>query len=400
MTNNRYIIKFSKTDLRLLIISLIFFLGLFRCYLFTQSQFKLYSFFIMIVYLVLFGRNYKILKQSKFAFLFSIVIFISVIYLNISSTVLFNAILYFLQFFMIFVLTNYLTHKYGLERCIKAYMGATIILTLAMDISILGNIEFDPLRYQNLSSYIFGNKFMVAYLHIQTLGLASAYKVIKKNNKKMGVNKIWWFLYAIYSIFICSKVDCNTGMIGLVILGIFLLFPLTDKIKKFLSKPFNILIIMIIANILIIGGKFVLESSFVQYIIVEVLHEDLTLTGRTAIYEMLYNIISQKWLLGYGYNSDTITKLIGYGNAQNGILQYALDCGLIGCFVFGLNWYICIKKAEGQEKNIWPIFCLMYAFIVCSLVEVSFKFNFMIILAIMLSVPLDNNLEENEKRGD
>ncbi len=385
-------IKLKKNDIKLFIISLIFFLGLFRMYFLSLQQFKIISSIIMIIYLIVYGRNLKVISLTKQVAFFSAIVVISIIRLDNDIIPIFNAIWYSLQIFNIFSVTCCLVKKNGFENVIKCYMFASMFITILMDISVLFNIEFDELRYQNLSTYLFGNKFLVSYLHLQTFGLLALYW--NKKNKSLD---ILYTLYTIFCVGICLKVDCSTGIVGIIVVYIMLLIK-DYNIKKILMRPGNIFIILIISNIIFLQKDLLVENPIVQYIVVDLLNENLTFTGRFYIYELLFDVIKEKWILGYGYNTDIITNLIGYGNAQNGILQIILECGVIGGIVFLIIWNKCIsnKKVEKNvQESLWPLYAVMYAFMSCSLVEVCFKINFFIVLAVMLSTYfIEENIEK------
>ncbi|HEY9060627.1 MAG TPA: hypothetical protein VIO64_09020 [Pseudobacteroides sp.] len=395
----------SKLSSKLFFVCLGLFLALFRVYLIPYTTFKALSFMILLVYLFLFGHNKKVLYHSRYALLLAGIIFFTTVYASRNLVGLFNGSLYGLQFFVVFLFTNHMVYKYGIRQCIKNYLQCSLLLTALMDISVLLNMDLDPSHYQNLITYLFGNKFMVAYLHMITLGFLGAYWYIEKN--KISLNhKIGYIVYGIFSIFMSGYAKCSTGVIGNFVVLILVIMPLNIKIKDFFRKPGNMFIILLIGNAMLLGGGLILEIPGVKYLIVNILHEDLTLTGRFWIYGQLRDVISSNLWFGHGYNSDTMTKLIGYGNAQNGILQYVLDCGVIGVFIFLLNWFHCLKTAKNTGHIVWPIYGLIYAFIISSLVEVSFKIPFLMALSLLLSIGVSTteyksniNMEIREKHS-
>lgn len=395
----------SKLSSKLFFVCLGLFLALFRVYLIPYTTFKALSFIILLVYLFIFGRNKKVLYNSRYALLLASIIFFTTVYASRNLVGLFNGSLYGLQFFVVFIFTNYMVCKYGIRQCVRNYLQCSLVLTTLMDLSVLLNMDLDPSRYQNLITYLFGNKFMVAYLHMITLGFLGAYWYMEKNKISGVGHKIKYFAYGIFSIFMSAYVNCSTGVIGNFVVLVLVIIPLNIKIRDFLRKPWNVLMILLIGNALLLGGGLLLELPGVKFVIENILNEDLTLTGRLWIYGQLSQIIGSNIWFGHGYNSDTMTRLIGYGNAQNGILQYALDCGIVGVFLFLLNWFHCLKTAKNTGHTLWPIYGLMYAFIICSLVEVCLKIPFLMVLSVLLSLGACtsqyksnyNNMEKIEK---
>ena len=180
----------------------------------------------------------------------------------------------------------------------------------------------------------------------------------------------------------------TTGIIGNIVILILICIPLSRKVKTVLAKPSTMLLILLVVNFLIVGSDSLIQIPAVRNIIVNILHKDLTLTGRNKIYAMLPMLYVDHWFFGYGYNSDVFAGLIGYGNAQNGILQYILDCGLVGAGAFILNWFKSIKTNLFEVSEMWPTICVVYGFIVCSSVEVCFKYNFILTLAVISAMSL------------
>ena len=370
----------NKKELALTIITIIYFLGLFRIYVIPTTIFKILSIGICTIFCVIYLKKSSLKKMKSIIFL-TFIIFVSTCYNNNYNTGLSNGILYLLQFLSLFIYTSAISNKYGVDKCIDSFYYASVVLMVIMDISVLLGMDLDPTHYQNLVTYLLGNKFMVSYLHMQSFGLY-ALKSYRKNSK---CSKVKTLIFCIAGIFICNIVDCSTGIVGNFVIFLMLILPLGNKVKKIMSKPSFIITVFIIMNLLLLSGQILLQNELVKYVIEKILNESLTLTGRIKIYDIVWDIIIKKPILGYGYNSDIITVILGYGNAQNGILQFLLDCGFIGTFAFFLVLYNYIKGVKNVSKN-WPVFCLLYSFLTCSLVEVCLKFNFFIIIALLMVI--------------
>lgn len=374
--------KIKKNNIRIFLISLFLYLGLFRICIFSNQTYRVYSFIVLSAILCIVARNVKRIKRNKWAIIFGIVIAFSIIYQNLSTTSLFNACTYFLEFAVPFLCVDYLCVRFGTKSTLRGFMYVSLLICSVMDFSVLLGMDIDKTHYQNLITYLFGNKFMVAYFHMQTLGILAEYAAL---SSKLNNIKVYFALlsYGIYGIAICSYVNCATGIVGNLVVVSLLLIPISDTIKKTLSKPLTMMIVLLIANVLLLGSDVLLQITFVQNLIIGVLHKDLTLTGRFRIYAMLPDLFRNNFIIGYGYNSDIFAGLIGYGNAQNGILQYVLDCGIVGAITLIINWISSVTCIKNKERFSWPMICVIYGFIICSLVEVCFKLNFILILSII-----------------
>lgn len=390
--------EIKRIDIRIFLTCLLLFLGLFRICLFPNRVYWVYSFIILGAFLVLVGGNNDRIWRNRWAILFGMLVAFSVIFQNFSITSIFKACTYFLEFTVPFLVIDFIVTQYGIKPALKGLMFASLFICLTMDLSVWVGMDIDKTHYQNLVTYLFGNKFMVAYLHMQTMGLIAEYKSISGKLDHIGI-RMGLLAFGIYGIILCRYVNCATGIIGIGIITFFIVVPINGKIKEILSKPVSMMLVLLGTNILLIGSDALLRIPFIQSFIVDILHKDLTLTGRFHIYSMLPDLVKKHPFLGYGYNSDIFAELIGYGNAQNGILQYVLDCGIIGAILFIINWIQSILKARNREQITWPMISVVYGFIVCSLVEVCFKLNFIVILAVISCCRfIDNGNDKNIKQ--
>lgn len=382
----------SKKNIKTYIYFLILLLGLIRICLFSNSTYKAYSCLLLGgLYLVSIRKNIGT-KRRIWILLLGIIVGVSVFSYNSGISGMFLALTYFFQYTTPFLLCIYLKRKYGYKKMITGALYATISITFLMDFSVFSGIEIDPTHYQNLTLYLFGNKFMVAYLHMQLLGLYAEHMLLKHVNLSIR-DKLKIIFIGVYSIWMCTVVSCSTGVVGNMIILLMVVCPFSENIKKRISNPFFVFGIILILNISIIGSDVLVNLPLFRFIVEDILNRNITLTGRYTIYQMLPDLISKKLWFGYGYNRDIFSSLIGYGNAQNGILQYVIDCGMVGCIIFMINWFNSIKTCKTSFKEIWPLICTMYGFIVCGLVEVCFKTNFILIIALIFSSNVNFNYE-------
>ena len=104
-----------------------------------------------------------------------------------------------------------------------------------------------------------------------------------------------------------------------------------------------------------------------KYIIVDVLGEDMTLTGRLGIYAGVASLLEHIPLFGYGTgNSHLITMMNEIGpNAQNGLFNLIIEIGIVGVIVYMSILIIMIKKQSSSILS-YPILCFIYVMIVLS----------------------------------
>ncbi len=382
-----YSLRIKKSSAKIFFRCLLLCLGLFRVCLVSNTIYRAYSFAILAVLFFSVGLSKRRVRRNWWAICLGVIIGGSVIWQSRSLTGIFHACTYFLEFTTPFLFVDHLTSKYGFASALRGMLRASFVICTMMDLSVIAGMDLDKTHYQNLTVYLFGNKFMVAYLHMQTLSLMAKYRKLTGRSGS-ALSNPGLLAYGVCGIALCAAVNCATGILGNLCILVLITFPCGKTVKILLSKPLTMMAALLASNILVIGSDVLLQIPAVQGVILHVLKKDLTLTGRFRIYAMLPDLFKGHWAFGYGYNSDIFAGLIGYGNAQNGILQYVLDCGLIGAGTLLFLWVHSVRGIRRKEVMSWPLVSAVYGFMVCSLVEVCFKFNFIVILAFLSSSAL------------
>lgn len=248
---------------------------------------------------------------------------------------------------------------------------------------LISDINGFVFESKGIDGYLVGNKFYVCYLNIffVTIYLLKLGKTTITKKQKMFV-RIVLFITFLLSI----KTKCTTMIIGTMAFYYFIF--IFNKHKRFLLyKPYFYLSGLIVFDILFfLFVSWILNFSLVQYVIVDILGEDLTLTGRVVMYSRLGNVLDECPLYGFGLgNSHMTTVMYGVGdNAQNGLLNMFIEIGLLGTIFYFLMMLFMLVHAK-NNKNSYSLICFIYMMLVISSIEVTFTMYFtaMIILLIL-----------------
>jgi O-antigen ligase len=159
----------------------------------------------------------------------------------------------------------------------------------------------------------------------------------------------------------------------LLFLTVVLLLPLYSALRA----RDTILIPLLITFILVAGSIAVLVVGNWENILLG-LGRDPTLSGRTDLWELAIEKISERSWLGYGYQgfwqngggAEVIWKAEGYKppHAHNGFINITLDLGLIGLFLFLLTLAVTYVRAIAWLRSgkttieLWPIFYVTFFF--------------------------------------
>jgi exopolysaccharide production protein ExoQ len=170
------------------------------------------------------------------------------------------------------------------------------------------------------------------------------------------------------------------------LISVMFIFTTAQALKLVSLKSKKSIFALLILLISIAVSLFLIMINFNT--ILNVYDRDITLTGRTPLWEDLWGFIQQKPWLGYGFGTffssghretDIIWKVHTWipPHAHNGFVQMWLDLGVIGLAVFSVSYVGCIFNAlfkyllSKELKMLWVFLLLLYT-IFFNLTEVSF----------------------------
>lgn len=226
--------------------------------------------------------------------------------------------------------------------------------------------------------YLICGKFTLVYMHLFAFSLLWFISRINKRIPRLRTSLYFlWFLSFFFSIYLF----CTTALLGsLVFLALYIL---SDKVSKLVVNNYVLLGVLIASTLFVIFVTTILQNERIIYFIEEVLHEDSTLTGRTMIYAQIFDIISHRPWIGYGFgNSHSVISYFidGNVNSQNGILENIINCGLIGLSFFLGIIVICTKQCHKYVNFVYPFFCMLFTLVFMSSVEITLGLLFLFTL--------------------
>ena len=79
-------------------------------------------------------------------------------------------------------------------------------------------------------------------------------------------------------------------------------------------------------------------------------------------------------------------EILGFGNAQNGVLKIIVDSGIVGLIGYALLVYRSMKSNENSSKEGWALTAFVYCMIIASIVEINLTdYLFFLTIAIIFS---------------
>lgn len=270
-----------------------------------------------------------------------------------------------------------LVRKSQIELFIDTLFKYSILLFLWSNIDAFSHKVVDD----SIGGYILGTKFQVCYYNLFVCTMYGL-KHVAMTNK----NRIIFLLFIATTFASAVHTQCSTMVVG-VMVYLLTLFALPISLQKRLSSGTFLVSTVLIADLgFFFFTTWLLQFTIVQDFIVNVLHEDLTLTGRLTIFGNIMEALNDNIWFGYGYgNSSLISVYYMCGeNPQNGIIEMFLNVGIIGCISFLMIIYNACKLYNKGNYYVNPTIAYIFTMIVISTIEVPFEKTFIFVTSLLL----------------
>lgn len=390
---NKYKIRRSTIEIVMLCISFYEFTGI------PHSLFLSVKYSIIVFLILSHIRECKRMKEIVIAILlYGGTTFVATVAYQSELNHQVAAFVYMLHILSIYVTIKAFVQRRGIEELIKNLANIFLIFVLVTDVPMLfANYNFsDPSE-----SYLIGNKFAVSYLHCFVTALL--FCINSEKGRKGLFFRICRILFWLFSIMICRQVTCTTGILICIFMGVMIFCPISVGFKKMLASPQILIILTAIINVLILGSASLLTNPYIANFISNVLGKSYTWVGRLHIYAMIFDVIKIHPWIGYGYFSNIIEEILGFGNAQNGVLKIVVDSGIMGLVAYILLVYRSMKKARDSSEKRWSLIVFVYCMIIASIAEINLTdYLCFLTVAIIFSdeqkgKKLDNKKSEEER---
>lgn len=297
------------------------------------------------------------------------------IYLASVNSVLNSIVKGFIVFESVFAVDIYYK-KRGISRLLDILFGYVAVFFVISN----GWIIITGFKKTAEDYYLIGTKFSTSYLNILFIVLI----FLKNRFYKKKVNFIGIALLFIYNFYFFLRLECSTALIALFLLGVFLLFKL--QLYKVFSNRLFFGAFYVVLFLFIYFYNLVLSNAYVSHVIVNILGESLTMTGRTYIYQRLPELMTGKWLTGFGSGRTgmILNFYTGCNDAQNGVWQIICENGFIGFVLYALT-SLKMYSNSIREKVSCSYYLSIYFVImlVLGFVEITLDTRLLVLLFIM-----------------
>lgn len=317
------------------------------------------------------------IKKNNFSkIIYYIILFLLILFI---STLLNNGDVTSCIFTMLHIITLSLIVDYGIRYHSSSFLNAFEFLLTTLVIINLVSILMNPNgMYTDSSGY--KDNWFLGYRNIHILFILPAL-LISYINSFYKYNKLTIknYLLLLVSIISLVLVNSSTSLIGIAIITIFTVFSgFFNNIKLMNIKTYFLTYIVLFFGIVV----FRVQNIF-SYIIEDILHKNLTLTGRVYIWDYVIDFIKVKPFLGYGIEDKLVrlnkTNYLQSYHAHNQFLEIAYQTGIIGFICFIIILFKSFKELfKYRKENIAKIISLViFIFLIMMLTEAySYEYFF------------------------
>ena len=195
----------------------------------------------------------------------------------------------------------------------------------------------------NPENWVLGNKNLFVMYHIPYLFCVFQNKAIE--NRKLRITEV---IGIIITLIVTLMSGSATGITGIAVF--FIIYYLKEVIKKAVTA-FSGLITATAGFVLIVIMNL---GSLFSFIIVSLLHRDLTLTVRTYIWSAALKWFQTSPIYGVGIQSSDVAKqnMFRYFHPHCTYLYYLVFGGIIGLAIFVIILYVLSKRIDMTDKKL------------------------------------------------
>ena len=282
-----------------------------------------------------------------------------------------------------------------LRRDVESFLKSVVIVfSFLCTVNLITVILFRDGLYTSRDFYFLGNYNTHIYY---ILPLLMCVLLCWEEKIHFGI-KILLIVFCSISFVSCHSVS---SMITMSVFSVLVLIReiISKKGKWLFQKVTGFYVLYIVGSLEIVVVRI---HRFFSYIIENIFHKNMTLTGRTPMWDKALAHLSDKPILGFGSQTrDYMIDLIGKRHCHNLLLQILFQTGIIGLFVFAsllLNVSRVLSKSHFLRcKSI--IVITIFCFLVMYLTELASIATFLWILVIAVHIEDIGSALERQK-GD
>jgi exopolysaccharide production protein ExoQ len=283
------------------------------------------------------------------------------------------------------------------------------LLAVMLGIAAVFSLLFTALvPSYGISSELYDGSWRGIYVHKNVFGRLMVFSAIVFTLLNVNSRRSRHIKLALLSLSLALLI-LSTSKTSLVVFVILLaLLPVYKSLQwhfylRVFLYCFFIVAVICTVTWLMNNTKFVLDA----------MGRDLTLTGRTELWEAVFVMIKKRPVLGYGYSafwlgldgkSEYVWRMVGWKvpHAHNGLLDLWLDVGLLGVLIFIAGFFqavrnaVCMIRSTNNIEALWPLVYLTFM-LLCNLTESTILKHYSIFWVLYVSVAISFYSTHNDQ---
>lgn len=230
-----------------------------------------------------------------------------------------------------------------IDRPIDLIKGLMLDYEIAIYSNALSIIKYFPNNLGGRNYYFLEYYTALCLWLIPAIGVAILYIYLNKKYFRGLILIITVFI----TVFLIKSATTTMAFVFMIIATIIGLFINSNKL--FSMKMYSIAIFLASMFIVFVfsEGNFPLIDDFIE----NILHRDVTFTGRTVIWKLAIDQILERPIFGYGHSAQIEDSVHAWANAaHNEFLQRWFIAGVIGFVLFLIMHYLLADKVD-KTKN-------------------------------------------------
>lgn len=246
---------------------------------------------------------------------------------NVIQTLIYGGDILTWGYMTMVVLSICMIFDFFMPRCpLKVLQALTYILMIYVLINFVITLLFPDGLVQGIYFVGIRTRFTEVVFTLMVLTLI----VDWMQNKKLSVRSIICIIVGISNLFVSWVATALTGLI--IVAVVFILFYSGRDLSKKMTIAFWTIVSLAITLFIVV----LRVQNYFSWLIVDILHKNLTFTGRTYIWDGALDLIMNHPFVGVGLGDDGNHIYIGgiYWQAHNQWLQLLCDGGLLSLLTF------------------------------------------------------------------
>lgn len=298
---------------------------------------------LMLIYILLQKKRISVLFLTFSAYVIYVLIMTKINNLDIKEAIITLS----MPYIILLTIENYKDNQH-LKDVLKCWETLLMFL-IALD--WLSMVVFPGGLYATLydNSWFLGYKTERLAFYLPFIILSAFLSELDKH-KIDSYTYIYCFL-CMASLLYSKATGALTSLV--IIIVIFILINMGDKhdkSKKVLTFFLNFKVYITIYSIVLLQMFTIQSSKLMQFIVINVLHKDITFDTRAAIWESCFTLLKGKLFTGIGYLNYTqyqvFTHNIYATSAHNMLLTILITSGVIG-----VGFYLCFFGETAKKHN-------------------------------------------------